>query len=531
MGWNTWNAVGCNPSSGLVQRSADIIASSGMKAAGYQYVVVDDCWMNPDRDANGNLQADARRFPGGMKAVADYVHGKGLKFGIYQVPTEKTCAQRAGQLPLGARGKGTGSLGHEQQDANTFAAWGVDFLKYDWCSPDGDLEQQKQQFTVMRDALSATGRPIVYSINPNSYHLSKTGATFDWRGIANTWRTTEDITPSWNTGHTNGYPMGISNILNIESTASIADQSGPGHWNDPDMLEVGNGGLSADEQRSHMAMWAVTASPLIAGNKLDSMSAEALALLTNPDVVAVDQDPQEGAGRLIRDKNGLQTWARRLADGSVAVALLNQTSGTATVSTTAGSVGLPYTASYMLKDVWSGRTTTTAQTISATLASHASAMYRVTPVGPATSPPAPADGTYEIASTGSTQVLDDPAFSTAPNTQLISWNRTDGTNQRWTFTANGDGSYAVRNKASGLCMDIRGAATSAGTAVIQYGCTGRANQRFTPRPLASGGYQLIARNSNLAITASGTVNGSVLTQQEPGTGWPDSQVWALNPAG
>ncbi|MFE0464491.1 alpha-galactosidase [Kitasatospora sp. NPDC058965] len=535
MGWNTWNSFGCNPSESLIKGAADTIVSSGMKAAGYQYIVVDDCWFNPDRDANGNLQANTARFPDGMKAVADYVHSKGLKFGLYEVPTDQTCAQRLGSYPLGSNGQGTGSLGHEQQDATTFASWGVDYLKYDWCAPNpnpgtDDLAHQIQQFDLMRDALAATGRPIVYSINPNSYHYPKSGATHDWSGTANMWRTTEDITTSWNTGNTNDYPMGVSNILAIEAPASIADQAGPGHWNDADMLEVGNGGLSADEQRSHMAMWALTASPLIAGNKLGSMTAADLALLTNPDVIAVDQDAQGTAGRLISDNGGLQIWSKRLADGSLAVVLLNQSSGTATVSTTTASLGLPYTTSYTVKDLWTGQSAGTAGAVSASLAPHASAMYRITPVGRATTPPAPANGTYEIASTGSTQVMDDPGSSPTANTQLISWTRNNGDNQRWILTANGDGSYAVKNKTSNLCVDVRGAATGPGAAVIQYGCTGNANQRFTPQPLPGGGFALVAQHSGLAITAAGTTSNSGLTQQPLGSAQPDTQAWALNPA-
>ncbi|GAA1234290.1 ricin-type beta-trefoil lectin domain protein [Kitasatospora nipponensis] len=531
MGWNTWNSFGCNPSEALIESSADRIVSSGMKAAGYQYVTVDDCWMSPDRDANGNLQADPAKFPHGMKAVADYVHTLGLKFGIYEVPTDRTCAQRNNVLPLGKNGLGTGSLGHEQQDATTFAAWGVDLLKYDWCSADGDLAYQQQQFSLMRDALAATGRPIVYSINPNSFHADKTGATFDWSGIANMWRTTEDITTSWNTGHTNSYAMGISNILNINGTATIADQSGPGHWNDPDMLEVGNGGLSADEQRSHLAMWALMSAPLMAGNKLASATPADFALLSNPDVIAVDQDPQGAGGRLINDTNGLQTWSKRLGDGSLAVVLLNQSSATATVSTTTGRLGLPSTASYALKDLWTGQSGTITTDLSASLAPHASAMYRITPTGPAATPAPPADGTYELASTGSSQVMDDPGSSTVANTQLIGYGRKNVTNQHWILTANGDGTYSVRNQASNLCVDIRGASTSAGAAVIQYGCSGSANQRFTPQPLPAGGFALVARNSGLAITAAGTTNGSGLTQQPIGASRADTQSWALNPTG
>ncbi|WP_281283999.1 glycoside hydrolase family 27 protein [Nonomuraea deserti] len=169
MGWNTWNTFGCDINETLIKQTADALVSSGMRDLGYQYVVVDDCWFDPDRDPAGNLQANPSRFPGGMKALGDYLHARGLKFGLYQAPLDRTCAQYFGAYP-GA----TGSLGHEVQDARQFAAWGVDYLKYDWCSPTGTIDDQVRTFAKMRDALAATGRPILYSINPNSIH-DKTG--------------------------------------------------------------------------------------------------------------------------------------------------------------------------------------------------------------------------------------------------------------------------------------------------------------------------------------------------------------------
>ena len=198
MGWNSWNTFGCNINETLIRQTADAMVSSGLRDLGYQYVIVDDCWFNPNRDGAGNLQGDPSRFPSGMRALGDYLHVRNLKFGIYQVPADKTCAQYFGAYP-GA----TGSRGHEVQDARQFAAWGVDYLKYDWCSPDGSIDDQVTTFAKMRDALAASGRPIVYSINPNSIH-AKTGPQRNWGDVANLWRTTEDITNAWNTGQTNG---------------------------------------------------------------------------------------------------------------------------------------------------------------------------------------------------------------------------------------------------------------------------------------------------------------------------------------
>ncbi|WP_229691233.1 glycoside hydrolase family 27 protein, partial [Sphaerisporangium melleum] len=196
MGWNSWNTFGCNISESLIKQMADAMVNSGLRDLGYQYVVVDDCWMNSTRDSAGNLQANASRFPSGMKALGDYLHGKGLKFGIYQAPLDKTCAQYFNSYP-GA----TGAQGHEEQDARQFAAWGVDYLKYDWCSPSGTIDDQVRTFAKMRDALAATGRPILYSINSNSVH-DKTGPRRNWGDVANIWRTTEDITNKWDTGQT-----------------------------------------------------------------------------------------------------------------------------------------------------------------------------------------------------------------------------------------------------------------------------------------------------------------------------------------
>lgn len=265
-----------------MRAAADAMVSSGMRDAGYRYVVVDDCWFDPQRDASGALRANATKFPSGMKALGDYIHGKGLKFGIYQVPGDRTCAQGSGAYP-----GSTGSRGHEAQDAATFASWGVDYLKYDWCSSSGTRDEQVARFTLMRDALRATGRPIVYSINPNSFHAI-TGADYNWGEVADLWRTTEDLLDIWQNGNTNSYPMGVGNVLDV--TAPLAAQSGPGHWNDPDMLVVGRPGLTLTESRSHFALWALLGAPLMAGNDIRTMSADVSAILRNPRLLAVDQD-------------------------------------------------------------------------------------------------------------------------------------------------------------------------------------------------------------------------------------------------
>ncbi|MFI7211436.1 glycoside hydrolase family 27 protein [Micromonospora maritima] len=504
MGWNSWNSFGCNINETLIRQTADAIVASGMRDAGYQYVVVDDCWFNPNRDFAGNLQGDPGRFPSGMKALGDYLHGKGLKFGLYQVPVDKTCAQYFGGYP-GA----TGSQGHEAQDARQFAAWGVDFLKYDWCSPNGTIDQQVATFAKMRDALAATGRPIVYSINPNSIH-AKTGPLRNWGDVANMWRTTEDITNAWDTGQTNGYPMGIQNIIDV--TVPLAGYARPGGFNDPDMMEVGRGGMTDTETRSHFAMWAVLAAPLIAGNDVRNMNAATQGVLTNRALVAINQDSLGLQATQVSFDGTRRVLAKRLADGDVAVALFNQGGASTTISTTAAAVGKTGT-SFTLLDAWTNATSTTTGAISATVPAHGTVVYRVSGGGTGTPPPS-TGGTLVSAASG--RCLDVPQSNTANGTQPVIWDCNGGANQRWTFTGdaiqalgkcldaptnagagtkaqiwdctggtnqrwtrNADGT--VRSAQSGLCLDVNGAATANGTTVILWTCTGAANQRWTVR--------------------------------------------------
>jgi alpha-galactosidase len=374
MGWNTWNTFGCNINESLIRQTADALVSNGMAALGYKYVVVDDCWFNPTRDAAGNLQANPSRFPSGMKALGDYLHSKGLQFGIYAVPADKTCAQYFNSYP-GA----TGSRGHEAQDARQFAAWGVDYLKYDWCSPKGTINDQVAAFAKMRDALAATGRPIVYSINPNSIH-AKTGPLRNWGDVANLWRTTEDITNRWNTGSDGTKAMGVQNIIDVN--VPLASHARPGGFTDPDMLEVGRPGLTDTEQRSHFAMWAVMAAPLLAGNDVRSASAATLSILKNADLIAVNQDPLGLQATQVSFDGTRRVLAKRLANGDVAAALFNQGSRTTTISTTAGAVGKTGT-SFTLRDLWTGATSPTTGAISASVPAHGTAVFRISGATPA----------------------------------------------------------------------------------------------------------------------------------------------------
>ncbi len=363
MGFNDWNAFGCNTSEQLIEQTADTFVSVGLKAAGYDYVNIDDCWQTKTRDADGNLVPDPAKFPDGMKAVADYVHSKGLKLGIYEDAGTTTC----GGYP--------GSLGHEQQDAALFASWGADYLKYDQCNiPFADWPGQThrqidtQLYTTMSNALKATGRPIVFSMCNGT-----DAAALPWlwgAPVSNLWRTTTDIQDNF------GSMVGI-----VKQNAALAPYAGPGAWNDPDMLEIGNGGMSDTEYKSEFSLWSEMAAPLIIGTDLRKATAGTLAIYSNPDVIAVDQDPLGKQGTLVSSAGGLDVFAKPLAGGDVAVALFNENGTAATVSTTASSVGLPSKPlGYQLKDLWSKKVSQSAGRISAFVPAHGTVMYRVSAV-------------------------------------------------------------------------------------------------------------------------------------------------------
>ena len=301
MGWNSWNLFAGKVNEQLVKEIADAMVSSGMRDAGYIYVNIDDTWEGT-RDAEGNLRPN-KKFPD-MKGLADYLHSRGLKLGIYSSPGPRTCAG----YPA--------SYGHEAQDAKTFASWGVDYLKYDWCSAGRIYKNSQLQpvYQKMGVALEATGRPIVFSLC--EYGL---GDVQKWGPEVggNLWRTTDDIRDRWD-----------SMIANIEKQVPTAPYAGPGHWNDPDMLEIGNGHMTDTEYRTHMSLWALNAAPLLAGNDIRSMSDATKAILLNKEVIAVDQDSLGKQATPVRNGQ-FETWVKPLADGSVAVGVVNFSSDTA----------------------------------------------------------------------------------------------------------------------------------------------------------------------------------------------------------
>jgi alpha-galactosidase len=362
MGWNSWNFFFGKFTDKDIRDSADQIVATGMRDAGYIYVNIDDTWEG-QRDADGVLHTNAK-FPD-MKALADYVHSKGLKIGIYSGPGPKTCAGYEG------------SLGHEEQDAQLYASWGIDYLKYDLCSfiPDVMEKQAPKDkaaqmrlmiaaYDKMSKALKATGRPIVLSLCQYGWD-----SVWEWAPAlgGNLWRTTGDIQPEWDR---------IYAIL--EQQSGLTSYSGPGHWNDPDMLEVGNGKLSLAENRAHFTMWAMLAAPLLAGNDLPNMKPEIKAILTNRDVIAIDQDPLGKQGSRAYSEGEVEVWTRHLSGGALAVAVLNTGSdlhSTHPFHLNLAKLGLhgPQSA----KDLWAGKATTLTNNMPLELPSHDVLMVRI----------------------------------------------------------------------------------------------------------------------------------------------------------
>lgn len=294
MGWNSWNKFKCDVSEKMIMEIADATASSGMKDAGYEYIVIDDCWQ-VDRDENGEIVVDQERFPHGMKYLVDYVHSKGLKFGIYSCAGTKTCQGRPG------------GRGYEFQDARTYARWGVDYLKYDWCNT--TTQNAPASYSLMRDALYEAGRPVVFS-------LCEWGKSKSWewaKDVGHLWRTTGDIVDRWDA------MMAI-----FDAQKDLANYAGPGHWNDPDMLEVGNGGMTDEEYRTHFSLWCMLAAPLMAGNDLRMMSDETLAILTNREMIAINQDSLGKQAYCFRDNGDYEIWVKKLSGDERAVCLLNR---------------------------------------------------------------------------------------------------------------------------------------------------------------------------------------------------------------
>lgn len=347
MGWNSWNTFAKQLSDSLVRQTADIMVSTGMRDLGYQYVNIDDFWQLVARDEDGNIQVNKEKFPEGIKAVADYVHSKGLKLGIYSDAAAHTCGGVAG------------SYLHEEKDARDFAAWGIDYLKYDYCEAPDSRDTAVSRYTRMAMALQKTPRSIVFSVCEwGAYGRN----VWTWAAAAggNLWRTTWDIRNTWKLKYDVQH-AGIMDILDVN--AGLADYAGPGHWNDPDMLVVGirdapeavvtvegAKGCTAEEHRAHMSLWCLMAAPLLCGNDIRAMDPATRETLLNPEIIAIDQDRLGKQAKRIRDDGDLEVFARPLADGAWAIGLLNRSEKPATMKVLWNELGLSGT--WQVRDVW-----------------------------------------------------------------------------------------------------------------------------------------------------------------------------------
>lgn len=359
MGWNSWNRFACDGiNEKVVRDAADAMVTSGMKEAGYEYIVIDDCWQ-VDRDSTGNIIADPKKFPAGIKSLAAYIHSKGLKFGIYSCGGRQTCAKRPG------------SHGYEFQDAHQYAVWGVDYLKYDWCNAEG--QNAKESYTLMRDALYKANRPIVFS-------MCEWGTNKPWEwatDVSHLWRTTGDIGNEWSKGYAQeGKIWGGSVVAILDMQNGLQKYAGPGHWNDPDMLEVGNGGLTEEEERSHFSLWCMLAAPLMTGNDISKMTPSIKEILTNKEAIAIDQDKAGKQGFKIMDGTELEIFMKPLHGGDTAICVFNRSEKPKQVDIKWSEYKI--TAGFAIRDLWEHRETgTTATNFKATIPSHGVRLLRL----------------------------------------------------------------------------------------------------------------------------------------------------------
>ncbi len=333
MGWNSWNYFNCDGiNETVIMEIADAMVTSGMKEAGYEYIVIDDCWQ-VSRDEEGNIIADPEKFPSGIKYLADYIHTKGLKFGIYSCAGTLTCQERPG------------SRGYEFQDARQYAEWGVDYLKYDWCHT--GTQDALSSYSIMRDALYKTGRPIVFSIC--EWGVNK---PWNWANdVGHLWRTTGDIRNNWNVPDAkDGKVWGGGVIIILDMQENLEKFSGPDGWNDPDMLEVGNGALTRDEEIAHFSLWCMLAAPLMAGNDLRNMTDETINILTNKEAIAIDQDPLGNQGYKIKDEGAFEIFYKPLKNKDIALCLFNRNKHS--IEKTINWNELSINSEYTIRDLW-----------------------------------------------------------------------------------------------------------------------------------------------------------------------------------
>ena len=368
MGWNSWNTFQTAINEKMIMEIADALVSSGMKDAGYRYLVLDDGWMAMERDSLGNLIPDPVKFPHGLKVVVDYVHAKGLKFGLYNCAGTLTCA------------KYPGTRGYEYQDARNYAAWNIDYLKFDWCNTNGI--NAKEAYTTMSKALRKAGHPMIFSLC--EWVVNK---PWQWgEPVGQLWRTTEDIYQVFDSVHNQGTwdALSVMRIADLQDT--LRKYAGPDHWNDPDMLEVGNG-MTYEEDKTHFSLWAMMAAPLMAGNDIRKMSPQTKEILTNKNIIAIDQDPLGIQGFKYADKDSLQVWFKPLQQGDWAVCFVNRGSHDRPVAFNWKQMPvvdpvfhytLEKSIDYTLFNVWTGKQEgTTKKNLNVILKSHEVLLFRL----------------------------------------------------------------------------------------------------------------------------------------------------------
>ncbi|XP_019055425.1 PREDICTED: alpha-galactosidase 1 [Nelumbo nucifera] len=354
MGWNSWNHFNCKIDEKIIRETADALVSTGLAKLGYKYVNIDDCWAEISRDDKGNLVPKKSTFPSGIKALADYVHSKGLMLGIYSDAGYFTCSK---MMP--------GSLGHEEQDAKTFASWGIDYLKYDNCNNDGS--KPTIRYPVMTRALMKTGRPIFFSLCEwGDLHPALWGAN-----VGNSWRTTNDIADNWD-----------SMVSRADMNEVYADLARPGGWNDPDMLEVGNGGMTKDEYIAHFSIWSISKAPLLIGCDVRNATKETMEIISNKEVIAVNQDPLGVQAKKVRMEGDLEVWSGPLSGYRTVVLLFNRGSSRNPITANWDDIGIPPHSLVKARDLWEHKTLKTrfAGNLTATVDSHACKMYVLTPI-------------------------------------------------------------------------------------------------------------------------------------------------------
>lgn len=509
MGWNDWAHYQCDFTESTILDNARALVSTGLAAKGYNTVTIDDCWMQTNRDANGNLQVDGNRFPDGMKYVADTVHGLGLRFGIYEDAGTTTCGGYAG------------SWNHWQQDANLFASWGVDYVKLDGCNVPSVSGQSTEQtyraaYQAMGAAMKNSGRDMVYSESAPAYFQGNTDwdTVLGWVGdYGQLWREGYDIA-TFNASAPNTSRWS-SVLSNYGYNNPIHRYESPGNWNDPDFLIAGDGGLSADESQSQIALWAEMGAPMILSSDVTQLSPASVAALGNSDVIAVDQDSGGHPGYVVSQNGTLDVLTRPLANGDRSVAVLNRSGSAVTATTSTAAAGFVGGAgcTYSVKDLFAGTTSTTSGAISATVPAHGTAMFRITPSTGcgATVPSGQISG---IAG----KCVDDSGSGTANGNPIIIWGCTGNPNQTWTLP----GDNTVRTL--GKCLDIPGSATKAGTAVDLSDCAGAPGQQWTYNQ--SG--ELVNPNSGLCLDVTGgsSNNGTKLEIWTCGHN-QNNQTWSL----